>query len=221
MNRPFVKVCGVTRAVDALAAARLGVNAIGFILASESPRAIDPAAAAAIARALPEGVARVGVTVNASATEVAAWRDAVGLTALQAHGEETADLCRAYGIPVVKAIRPHPGFDPAALDGWRGVALLVDADDADRRGGTGRLADWSLARALVERGHRVVLAGGLAPENLEAAVRDVGPLGVDLNSGVETAPGVKDAARIEAALRVLASWPPHSSQETPWPSFPI
>lgn len=214
MSGPWIKVCGITRAEDALAAVASGAHAVGLILA-ESPRRVTVETAAAIARALPEGVARVGVTVNAAPGDVRAWVERIGLDAVQAHGEESAETCAAYGCPVVKALPAPPGFDPSVLEPYREFSVLLDGAAAGARGGTGRTADWEGARRAREAGFRVLLAGGLGPDNVAEAVRRVRPLGVDLNSGVETAPGIKSPEAIAAAVRAIrasAQW-----ENTTWP----
>jgi phosphoribosylanthranilate isomerase len=139
----------------------------------------------------------------------------IGLTAIQAHGDESPEDCRAYGLPVVKAFNTGEGFRIEFLEPYRAFAVLLDARAGARRGGTGRRADWGAARAAGEAGHRVLLAGGLSPDTVAAAVRAVEPLGVDLNSGVESAPGIKDPARIRAAVRALDALP--FTEEAPWP----
>ncbi len=215
IRAPFLKVCGITRLADALAAVEAGARAIGFVLVPGSPRRVNVEAARAIAAVLPPGVARVGVTASLSPEAVRELAAAIGLTAVQAHGDESAELCRAYRIPVVKAFPAGPGFDPGVLEAFRDFPVLLDGAAGGLRGGTGRTADWSAARRAREAGHRVLLAGGLGPGNVLEAVRAAAPVAVDLNSGVETAPGIKDPDRIrEAAIRLAALPPP---EETAWP----
>jgi phosphoribosylanthranilate isomerase len=215
VRRPWIKVCGVTRAADAAVAVAAGARAVGFVLVPESPRCIAADRAAAIARDLPGDVARVGVVSGRDPEAVRRLVRKIGLTAVQAHGEESPEACRSYGVPVVKAFNTGDGFRTELLDPYREFAVLLDAPAGTLRGGTGRRADWEAARAAGEAGHRVLLAGGLSPGNLAAAVRAVEPLAVDLNSGVETAPGIKDAARIRDAVRALDALP--FSEEAPWP----
>lgn len=216
MRRPYVKVCGITRVEDALTAVAAGAEAVGFILVPGSPRRVTPERAAAMAAGLPGGIARVGVTADlapAAARELAA---AIGLTAIQAHGNESPETCREYGLPVVKAVPAGAGFDPAVLEPFRGFPVLLDGYSPAARGGTGRPADWSAARRAVTGGFRVLLAGGLSPENLLAAVEAVGPAAVDLNSGVESEPGVKDPERVRRALGLLAGLAPPEEDAWPW-----
>lgn len=214
--RPFLKVCGITRAEDADALAALGVDALGFILAPESPRRVSLKEAAAILRETPSGPARVGVTVNAAPETVREAVRRLGLDAIQAHGEESPATCAAYGVPVVKAVRTRPGLRAEDLEPYRGFPLLLDGFRDRARGGTGHLADWTLAGTLVEAGFTLLLAGGLDPSNLARAIETVGPAGVDLNSGVERSPGVKDVARVRRALAILERYPRSEERKRPW-----
>jgi phosphoribosylanthranilate isomerase len=216
MRRPWVKVCGLTREEDVAEAVSAGADAVGLVFAPESPRHVDPVRAARLVRAVPPQVARVGVTVSLSPAEAQILVRRVGLTAIQAHGEESADTCRAYGVPVVKAFRTGAGFDLGRLEGYGEWPVLLDGLAPGARGGTGRPADWEAARRAREGGWRVLLAGGLGPENLVEAIRRVHPVAIDLNSGVETEPGIKDGARIRAALECLRGWKPPAEETWPW-----
>lgn len=215
-RRPWVKVCGLTRPEDARAAVAAGADAVGVILAPASPRAVDVEQARAVLAGLPPGVARVGVVVDATPPAVRDWVAALGLTAIQAHGAESPEVCRAYGVPVVKAIPAGPGFPLERLQPYRGMPVLLDGEAGGRSGGTGRRADWDGARRAAAAGYRVLLAGGLGPENLRDAVERVAPIAVDLNSGVETAPGRKDPARITAALEALRNLEAPEASTWPW-----
>lgn len=200
----IVKICGITRAEDAQLAVRLGASAIGFIFWPGSKRFIDPYRARAIAAVLPPFVTPVGVFVNQPATYVNGVAKLVRLGAVQLHGDETPDLVPAIERPVVKALGR---IDASTAQAWpERVRLLVDADDPVQRGGTGARADWAAAAVLAAQ-RPVMLAGGLTPANVAAAIRQVRPLGVDVSSGVETAPGIKDPGRMEQlfeALRAVA-----------------
>ena len=207
MNSPRVKVCGLTDPDNARAVAALGVEEIGLNFWPGSPRCVSPERAAEIAAVLPRGVRRIGVFVDQPGEEIDRIAARVGLDALQLHGDETPDDCAARSRPVIKAVRATPGLTPAGLARWRGTTILVDAWRAGQPGGTGRTADWGLARQLVDAGFTLYLAGGLNPENLAAAVEAVRPHAVDLNSGVERAPGIKDPARLAAALAALGRTP--------------
>jgi len=216
VKRPFVKVCGLTRAEDVRAAVALGADAVGFILHAASPRGIDLDTAARLVAEAPPGVARVAVTVNAVPDAVAEAAERLGLDAVQAHGEESPETCAEYGIPVVKALRTAPGFTEADVAPYAAFAILLDGFRAGLRGGTGARADWTLAVRLARGGYRVILAGGLSADNLASAMEEVEPLAVDLNSGVESAPGIKDHERLRAAFAAIAPGEPRPREERPW-----
>ena len=197
MTRTRVKICGITRIEDALAAARLGADAIGLVFAAGSPRALSADAAAAVSGAMPPFVARVGLFLDADPAFVRAVCDAVPLELLQFHGSEPADYCRAFGRPYLKAIAMGDDGDAAArARAWPdAAALLFDAHATGGQGGSGRTFDW----ARVPRGlaRPVVLAGGLAPGNVAEAIAAVRPWAVDVSSGVEASPGIKDHGKME------------------------
>jgi len=192
----FVKICGVTRVEDAEAAVEAGANAIGFVFWPKSPRFVDPFRARAIAAALPPFVTAVGLFVNQPAEYVNGVASLVRLGAVQLHGDETpADAARIQR-PVIKAA-------PARTDEWpMRVTLLLDAHDPEKRGGTGRTIDWSAASAIAAT-RRTILAGGLTPANVAEAIARVRPFGVDVSSGVEQAPGIKDRAMIRALFESI------------------
>jgi phosphoribosylanthranilate isomerase len=190
-----VKICGVTRLEDALAAARLGADRVGFNFWPRSRRYLPPAAAAALVAALPPGVLPVGVFVDPTPEELRAALRASGVRAVQLHGDEPPALCRAVGLPVVKAIRVKDAGSLAALDAYQVEAFLLDSASPGY-GGSGTAFDWALAAQAAARAP-VWLAGGLTPGNVAEAVARVRPLGVDVASGVESSPGVKDAALME------------------------
>lgn len=201
------KICGITRLEDAEQAADLGAWAIGFILWPGSKRACDPAMAAAIARRVRRRVQLVGVFVNPTLDEVAHAADTIGLTHLQLHGEEGPSFCTAAanrtGCRVIKAMPVRSAADLRDLERYRLVDLhLHDTWVAGERGGTGRTGDW---RLLAQRRSKVpaLLSGGLTPENVAAAIAAVKPWGVDVASGVEASPGVKDPARVEAFMAAV------------------
>jgi phosphoribosylanthranilate isomerase len=194
-----VKICGLTRPEDALAAARLGADALGFNFWPRSKRFVPPDQAGEIVRRLPAGVATFGVFVDPSREEVLAALAASGVAVAQLHGDEPPALCASLPVPVVKAIRVESSASLAQLASYEVRAFLLDAPSPGY-GGSGRTFDWALA-GEVARELPVILAGGLAPENVAEAVRTVRPLAVDVASGVESAPGVKDLARLEAFIR--------------------
>ena len=198
----IVKICGITRAEDARLAASLGATAIGFIFWPSSPRAISPLRARAIVDALPASVTTVGVFVNAGRDEIEAAADEANLQAVQLHGDETPDLARSLSRRVIKAI-PLTGDIDERVNEWSGTMLLLDAHDAARRGGTGRVVDWDRAAAIA-RTHDIILAGGLGPGNVADAVARVRPAGIDVSSGVESSPGIKDPGKLRALFDALA-----------------
>lgn len=200
----FVKICGITREADAEAAVASGASAIGFIFWKKSPRYIEPERARAIVKALPPFVTPVGVFVDETADHMNAVADTVGLGAVQLHGDEHAALMDGITRPVVKALGR---VDADAARIWpERVLLLLDADDRVRRGGTGATADWDAATTLAQS-RKILLAGGLNPANVGEAVTRVRPFGIDVSSGVEDAPGIKNPERIRElfeALRVIS-----------------
>ena len=191
-----VKICGVTTVEDAQACWRAGADAIGLNFWSRSKRFVEIPRACAIARALPSGVLKIGVFVDAPRYEIERAIDAVGLDAIQLHGHETPQACSGFAVEVIKAISMRPGNEPAALLAERYAAdfILLDAEAGERRGGSGRSFDWRQAVGVAPG--RLFLAGGLRPGNVAEAVRVVTPYAVDVASGVESAPGSKDAALV-------------------------
>jgi len=189
-----VKICGITRLDDALAAVRLGADALGFNFWPRSKRYLPPDRARAIVRRLPPFVTAVGVFVDPTRDEVLRALDASGVGVAQLHGDEPPALCASLPLPVVKAVRLATSHDLAQLAAYDVQAFLLDAPSAGY-GGSGTTCDWSLA-AAVARELPVVLAGGLSPDNVAEAVRTVRPWAVDVASGVESAPGVKDEERM-------------------------
>ncbi len=204
--RVRVKICGITRAEDARAAALAGADAVGLVFYPPSPRAVDLERAQAAVAGLPAFVARVGVFVDPEPEAVRAAVAAAALDLLQFQGREPPELCRAFGRPYLKALRAAPGTDLAA-EARRysdACAILVDTHRPGVPGGTGEAFDWSLIPPSLGRppGARpLVLAGGLHPGNVAEAVRRVRPWAVDVSSGVEAAPGIKDAALVAAFVR--------------------
>ena len=195
----LVKICGITLAEDAEAAVKAGAAAIGFVFWPGTPRFIDPYRARVIAATLPPFVTTVGVFVNQPIEYVTGVASLVRLGAVQLHGDETIEYAAALSRPVVKALSPGDGQAAA----WPArTMLLLDVHDPVRRGGTGRTIDWTAAaRVAAER--RVLLAGGLTPENVAEAVLRVRPFGIDVSSGVERAPGVKDHQRLRAFFEAV------------------
>ena len=193
-----VKICGITRVEDALAAVRLGTHALGFVFYAESPRYVTPEHAAGIVRQLPPFVAAVGLFVNAEASAVQRVLEQVPLNLLQFHGEETPELCGQFRVPYIKAVRVRAGLDllQYAQLYSAGRGLLLDAYVEGAHGGTGSVFDWRLIPR--ELPLPVVLSGGLNPANVSDAIRGVRPSAVDVSSGVEAGPGIKDAQKMAA-----------------------
>jgi phosphoribosylanthranilate isomerase len=199
----IVKICGITRAEDALAAVEFGADAIGFVFWPGSPRFIDPDRAREIAAALPPFITPVGVFVNQTPDHVNRIAALVTLGAVQLHGDERPEAAVAIARPVIKAIAVRDHFDPASLDEWSSrTTILLDVHDPVARGGTGRTIDWRTAAEAARR-RRVVLAGGLTPENVCAAVTIARPFGIDVSSGVESRPGIKDHTRLKALFEAV------------------
>ena len=203
-TRTRIKICGISRQPDAQAAAAAGADAIGFVFYPPSPRYVPPGTAAKIARALPPFVTTVGLFVDATDDEVRGVLATVPLGLLQFHGEETPEFCGRFGRPYMKAVRVRYGTDllQYAANYPDATALLLDAYRPDVPGGTGETFDWNLIPASL--GRPIVLSGGLTPDNVGAGIERVKPWAVDVSSGVEAAPGVKDAQLIElfaAAVR--------------------
>lgn len=196
-----VKICGITRPEDALAAARAGAHAIGLVFYPPSPRYVTPSRAADIIRALPPFITTVALFVDAAAEEVRSTLSEAPAGLLQFHGSETPAFCRQFGRPYVKAVRMGPGVDllQYARDYHDAKALLLDNFVEGLHGGSGVAFDWSLIPSGLPL--PVILSGGLTPENVMQAVRRVRPSAVDVSSGVESARGVKDAAKMVAFIK--------------------
>ena len=197
--RTRIKICGITRAQDGVAASRAGADAIGLVFYPPSPRFLNVERAREIRDALPPFVQTVALFVNPDAAQVAQVIGRVQPALLQFHGEETPAFCAQFGLPYVKACRVAAGVDLlkylrpfSAASGW-----LLDAH-VEEYGGVGASFDWSLVPPSLER--PLVLSGGLTRENVAMAVRRVEPWAVDVSSGVESAKGIKDAAKIAAFI---------------------
>ena len=195
--RTRVKFCGITRAEDARTAIALGVDAIGLVFVPGSKRCVDLAQAREVITAVSPLVSVIGLFMDAAAADVAAVLDALPLDALQFHGRESVEFCRQFKRAYVKALAMGDGVDVAhaasRYAGARGV--LLDAHRTGEQGGSGLSFDWSLIPpALADR---IILAGGLTPENVAAAITQVRPYAVDVSSGIESAPGIKCPRRMQ------------------------
>ena len=196
-----IKICGLTRVEEALAAAEAGADAIGLMFYEPSPRCVDLETAAAIAAALPPFVSRVGVFVDPEEGRVREVLERCRIDRLQFHGEESPEFCRQFGLPVIKAVRVRDESALAELAAYDREAWLLDSYVKGVPGGTGEVFNWDLAVRAVALGRPVLLAGGLTPDNAAEAVRQVRPYGLDVSSGVEAAPGRKDADKVRAFIR--------------------
>ncbi|KAA0875856.1 phosphoribosylanthranilate isomerase [Nitrincola tapanii] len=195
--RTRVKICGITRLQDALAAVEAGADALGFVFYPPSPRAVTPAQAAEIIAALPPFVTTTALFVNAQRNEI---DEVVALTQvdlLQFHGDETPEFCQSVQKPFIRALRVKPETDlqAAAQDYAAARALLLDTYVAGVPGGTGAVFDWQLIPETLRP--KIVLAGGLTPQSVAQAVAQIRPWAVDVSGGVEQAPGIKDAQKIQ------------------------
>jgi phosphoribosylanthranilate isomerase len=206
-----VKVCGITNAEDALAAVEAGADALGFIFYEKSPRYVVPGVAANIIAELPPLVTPVGVFVNEGLATVRSIMDTCGLAMAQLHGDENVSYCRELARPAMKALRLRDRGSLLALAEYQGRGgvrgFVLDTFSELSYGGTGQITDWGLA-AEVAKSTPILLAGGLTPDNVTEAIRTVRPYGVDVSSGVESAPGKKDHAKMRAfvdAVRVVSS----------------
>lgn len=201
LMRTRVKICGITRVEDAVAAVRAGADAIGLVFDSKSPRYVTLERAADIARAVDPFVTVVGLFVDAGPDRIREVLGRVRITLLQFHGSETPDQCRLFNIPYVKAVRMQDGIDLHAQAHAFGDAagLLLDAFVPHIAGGSGQAFDWT--RVPHDLARPVILAGGLTPANVGEAVRTLRPYAVDVSSGVETSKGIKDADKINAFIR--------------------
>lgn len=196
-----VKVCGITRVEDALAAVQQGADAIGFVFWPQSARFVSPAQAREIVLQLPPFVSVVGVYVDPSPAWVEETSVMAGLSLLQFHGEETPEFCGQFRLPYIKALRVREGMDLLQYGKLyrNATGLLLDSYRAGMPGGTGQVFDWS----LIPRDFPLplVLSGGLDPDNVVPAIRQVRPWAVDISSGVEIRKGIKDVNKIAAFMQ--------------------
>ena len=203
---PEVKICGITSLVDAETAMLAGADAIGFIFYPQSPRCISPDRAREIGGKLKGRVCRVGVFVDHDAEGVRRIAQFCGLDFIQLHGNESPDYCRPFPPSLlIKAVSVQKEEDLARLKDYPVGAILVDAHDPVRRGGTGKTCDWNLARKAGEN-RRLILSGGLNPQNILPAIEAVRPLAVDIGSGVESQPGKKDPEKIKELMAAVRSF---------------
>ncbi len=203
-----VKICGITNPADARIAVDFGVDALGFIFYSRSPRYVPPWRAKEIMEQLPVSLIRVGVFVNQPAEEIRTIAGFCGLHLIQLHGDESPAFCRQFDpCRLIKAFAPHGAGDLEPLKAFRVRGILIDARRPGAFGGTGERADWTLARKAGET-RPLILAGGLGEDNVAEAIRSVSPRALDLNSGLESSPGRKDPCKIKRVLDLIHSFQP-------------
>ena len=195
-----VKICGITSADDARAAVGAGADALGFMFYEPSPRCVTPEQAAAIIAKLPTHVAKVGVFVDADEAAVRTTAAMAGLDTLQFHGSEPPEFCARFELRTIKAFRVKDSGSLAQLPDYETDAWLLDSYVQGVPGGTGERFNWDLAVEAKRLGRPILLAGGLTPENVGEADGQVTPYGLDVSSGVEAAPGRKDAAKVAAFI---------------------
>lgn len=196
-----VKVCGITRSEDAIAAVQCGVDAIGFVFWPHSARYIDPQSARRIAEVIPPFICTVGVYVNPDAAWVEETARVAKLNLLQFHGDESPEFCSQFPQPYIKAIRVKPDTDLLQYARRYGAAkgLLLDTYAADMPGGTGHAFDWQLIPQQLSL--PLILSGGLSPDNVTRAIKQTQPWAVDVSSGVEASKGIKDEKKIIAFMQ--------------------
>lgn len=202
--RTRVKICGITRLEDALAAVRAGADALGFVFYPASPRYVDPAVAGLIIRQLPPFVTSVALFVNESAEQVCAVMDQTGVDLLQFHGDESPEFCTQFNRPYFKALRMSPDIDVVAETKRfaSSRAILLDAYRPGVPGGTGEAFDWERIPSDIDK--PLILAGGLDQSNVAKAISQVKPYAVDVSGGVEAAKGLKDSSKITSFMNEVA-----------------
>lgn len=195
-----VKICGLAHPDDVLAVAECGPDAMGFVFWPRSKRAVTPKEVGRWTAGLSKSILRVGVFVDATPDEIRRVMDEAGLDVAQLHGREPPDLFANFERPLWRSVALRDGLREE-IERWHVDAFLIDTYSAESPGGTGQVSDWRLARMFVESCARSVwLAGGLTPENVSAAIHEVGPWGVDVSSGVEREPGRKDITKVKAFI---------------------
>lgn len=210
--RTRIKICGITRPEDGIAAARCGVDAIGLVFFENSPRHVTVERARAIVNALPPFISVVGLFVNPFEDQVWEALDYLALDALQFHGDEKPDFCESFDRPYIKALHMKPGVDleSAAYSYSTAQGLLLDTHVEGVAGGTGQTFDWSTVPSSLPR--PIILAGGLTSENVAQAIEQVQPYAVDVSGGVEVEKGIKDASKIAAFVNAVSLSPSPSGR---------
>jgi phosphoribosylanthranilate isomerase len=204
----LVKICGITNLKDAHAAVAAGADALGFNFYRPSPRYVAPASAREIINTLPDSILTVGVFVNEASPEtVRAVANEAGVKAVQLHGDESPDYCRALNS-VIKTFAVSDNFDINQIGAYEVDAIMLDTKDNRLRGGTGRVFDWSIAQQVSQLVPKLYLAGGLTPENVSEAIAMVHPYAVDTCSALEDKPGIKNHERMRVFVRAVRSVKP-------------
>ncbi len=193
-----VKICGLTSIKDAKRAEQLGADAVGFVFA-QGPRQVDPVLARNICLRIGPFTAKVGVFVNETMEEILRVKEFCGLTIVQLHGDEPDQMIHELAPGVIKAIKVKPNVKPELNENFSGT-ILLDTYCQDVIGGSGKVFDWELAKDY-SKGSKIILAGGLTPDNVKEAIEKVRPYAVDVSSGVEIEPGRKDYAKLERFIR--------------------
>ena len=200
-----VKICGITNIDDELYTAELDADALGFIFVKSSPRYITPKAARKILQELPPFIVPVGIFVDVPQQEIIGVIEQTGIKCVQLHGNETPKQLAGFPVPVYKSFRVYSSFNLEILRRYKGSAYLLDTKISGKLGGTGQTFDWEIAVKAKEYG-RIILAGGLNPENVLEAIRKIQPYAIDVNSGVESAPGKKDKNKLEQLFKTIRSF---------------
>ncbi|SFV80092.1 Phosphoribosylanthranilate isomerase [hydrothermal vent metagenome] len=200
-----IKICGITQADNAREVALLGIDAVGLVFYEQSPRHVDVESAIQVVNALPPFINRVGLFVNADSGFIDEVLCEVPIDTLQFHGDESVIECTQYGMPFIKALRVNENTNIAKMadDYHQASGLLLDAFNKDAYGGTGEQFDWSLAKVDIDL--PIILAGGLNPDTVADAIAQVNPYAVDVSSGVESEPGIKDIAKIQQFIHKVRS----------------
>jgi phosphoribosylanthranilate isomerase len=197
-----IKICGITNMEDALLAAELGADALGFIFVKTSPRHIRPSTVRKIIQELPPFIVPIGVVADVEHDEILELIDETGICCVQLHGNESPKQLAKFPVPVYKSFRVDKEFNLETLQRYKGSAYLLDTYVEGALGGTGKTFDWDIAVKAKSYG-RIILAGGLTPENIAEAIQKVHPYAVDVNSGVESAPGKKDRTKLERLFKII------------------
>ena len=199
-----VKVCGITNSEDAFCAVQLGATALGFVFYEKSPRFVTPSEAGKIIKQIPPFVTKVGVFVNAEADYLREARDIAGFDVYQFHGDETPEFCATFGEDYIKAVRVKDASSLDAVELYDTDAFLFDAYSPDAYGGTGENFSWDVLTRRKLGDKFVILSGGLTPENVRDAIRTVNPYAVDVSSGVESSPGIKDHLKLKRFMEAAS-----------------